>query len=62
MQVWIVTICTCDEYGCMEFGGVFSTEEKAHEWAKSCGLQCEEEGDCYNFRTDYYEVHTTQVY
>ena len=61
MKIWIVTICTCEEYGCMEFGGAFSTEEKAHEWAKSRGLQCEEEGDGYNSCLDYYEVHAAQV-
>ena len=56
MKVYIVEVCTCDEYGCMEFAGVFSTEQKAHEWAAANDLQCEDRGKPYNARLDYYEV------
>lgn len=61
MMVYIVEVCTCDEYGCMEFAGVFSTEQKAHEWAAANGLQCKDKGERYNARLDYYEVRVVEM-
>lgn len=56
MTVWCLFVCRCDEYGCMALEGVYSSEAQAHAAAKARGWQCEDYGEKYNHRFDYYEV------
>ena len=61
MKVWAVEVCQDDEYGCMVLWGVFASEESARAAAEAEGLQCEDRGEDYCFRDDYYAVSAWDV-
>ena len=57
MTVWIVEVCEDDEYGFKGIYGVYASKEAAHAAAKKAGLQNIDDGEPWNYRTDYYEVY-----
>lgn len=61
MSVWCLFVCQCDEYGCMELHGIYQSSAQAYAVAKANGWQCEDEGEAYNWRTDYCEVRKWPV-
>ena len=56
MKVWVVEVCGDDEYGCMGFFGVYTSEKAARDNEKKAGLQNTDPGEDWNWRTDYYAI------
>ena len=56
MKVWVVEVCEDDEYGCMGFLCVYTSEKAARADAEKAGLQNTDPGEDWNWRTDYYAI------